>query len=309
VKLVTVFRIGDAADLLGVSADTIRTTGSAGSTGSIGHRTTGSAGSTGHRTTGSTGALLALAAVLTAAATTACAADSAAGGDSVGGELVVFAASSLTESFNQIGEDFEAAHPGVTVTINFAGSSTLAQQINEGAPADVFASAHPANMSLVTDAGNGTGTPTAFAQNSLVIAVPEGNPAGISDLADLTDPDLKVALCAEQVPCGAASQAALAVAGVALTPVTFEQDVRATLTKITLGEVDAALVYRTDVAVAESDVDGIEFPESAGAVNDYPIIVLREAPNRATAEAFVAHVLAEAGQAVLAEAGFAPPAG
>ena len=299
-KLVTVFRIGDAADLLGVSADTIRTTGSAGSS--------GSSGSSGHRTTGSTGALLALAAVLTAAAT-ACAADSAAGGDSVGGELVVFAASSLTESFNQIGEDFEAAHPGVTVTINFAGSSTLAQQINEGAPADVFASAHPANMSLVTDAGNGTGTPTAFAQNSLVIAVPEGNPAGISDLADLTDPDLKVALCAEQVPCGAASQAALAVAGVALTPVTFEQDVRATLTKITLGEVDAALVYRTDVAVTESDVDGIEFPESAGAVNDYPIIVLREAPNRATAEAFVAHVLAEAGQAVLAEAGFAPPAG
>jgi molybdate transport system substrate-binding protein len=261
-----------------------------------------------HRTTGSTGALLALAAVL-AAATTACAADSASGGDRVDGELVVFAAASLTDSFTQIGEDFEAANPGVTVIINFAGSSTLAQQVNEGAPADVFASANPANMTLVTDAGNGAGTPTTFAQNSLVIAVPEGNPAGIGDLADLTDPDLKVALCAEQVPCGAASQAALAAAGVALTPVTFEQDVRATLTKITLGEVDAALVYRTDVAVAESEVDGVEFPASASAVNNYPIVVLRDAPNRATAEAFVSYVLAEAGQSVLAEAGFAPPAG
>lgn len=256
--------------------------------------------------TGPAGALLALAAVL--APTTACgdSGSEANPGGGLSGPLVVFAAASLTESFTQVGEDFEADNPGVTVTLNFAGSSTLAQQINEGAPADVYAAANPANMTLVTDAGNGDGTPTTFARNSLVIAVPAGNPLGIAGLADLTDPDLKVALCAEQVPCGTASQAALAAAGIAVTPVTFEQDVRATLTKLTLGEVDAALVYRTDVAVAGSEVDGIEFPESASAVNDYPIVVLTEAPNPAAAEAFVAYVLSEAGQSVLDEAGFQP---
>jgi len=259
---------------------------------------------------GVTGALGALVAVL--AATTACGgsdpAPAEAGADGLSGELVVFAAASLTESFTQIGDDFESEHPGVTVTFNFAGSSTLAQQISEGAPADVFASASPATMALVTDAGNGDGTPTTFARNQLVIAVPAGNPAGITGLADLTDPDLKVALCAEQVPCGTASQTALAAAGIALTPVTFEQDVRATLTKVTLGEVDAALVYQTDVAVTE-DVAGIAFPESDSAINDYPVIVLREAPNRAAAEAFVDYVLSGDGQSVLAEAGFAPAAG
>lgn len=251
------------------------------------------------------------ASVVMLATTTACGGSgppAEAGTDGLSGELVVFAAASLTESFTQVGDDFESAHPGVTVTFNFAGSSTLAQQINEGAPADVFASANPATMTLVTDAGNGEGTPTTFARNQLVIAVPAGNPAGITGLADLTDPALKVALCAEQVPCGAASQTALAAGGIALTPVTFEQDVRATLTKVTLGEVDAALVYQTDVAVTE-DVEGIAFPEAEAAINDYPIVALREAPNPAAAQAFVDHVLSADGQAVLTEAGFDPAAG
>lgn len=250
-----------------------------------------------------------LVAAMTVLTTAACGSDPAAGEGEVGGEVVVFAAASLTEAFTQIGEDFEAANPGVTVTLNFAGSSTLAQQINEGAPADVFASANPANMTLVADAGNTDGTPITFARNQLVIAAPAGNPEGIAELADLADPDLKVAVCAEQVPCGEAAQTVLAASGVELTPATFEQDVRAALTKLTLGEVDAALVYQTDVAIAESDVDGIEFPESTDAVNDYPIVVLGEAPNSATAAAFVDHVLAEDGQAVLAAAGFQPPAG
>lgn len=259
---------------------------------------------TGRRTARATVTLAALLATTTACGGSDGGPDPAA--DGLTGELVVFAAASLTESFTQLGDEFEAAHQGMSVTFNFAGSSTLAQQINEGAPADVFASANPANMALVTDAGNGQGTPAVFARNQLVIAVPAGNPAGIAGLSDLTDPALKVALCAEQVPCGAASQAALAAAGVAITPVTFEQDVRATLNKVMLGEVDAALVYQTDVTAAAPDVEGIEFPESASAINDYPIVVLQAAPNRAAAEAFVAAVLAAEGQAALSEAGFLP---
>ncbi|MGK5739936.1 molybdate ABC transporter substrate-binding protein [Micromonospora sp. URMC 103] len=229
------------------------------------------------------------------------------GGTAVSGNLTVFAAASLTESFTRIGKDFEAAHPGTTVTFSFAGSSALATQINHGAPADVFASAAPVSMKTVTDAGNGDGAPTTFVRNQLVIAVPKGNPDGVAGLADLTKPDVKVALCAEQVPCGAAARKALDAAGVRLTPVTLEQDVKAALAKVKLGEVDGALVYRTDVRAAAADVDGVEFPESAGAVNDYPIVVLKDAANKPAARAFVDHVLSDTGRAVLTEAGFQEP--
>ncbi|MEV2237180.1 molybdate ABC transporter substrate-binding protein [Micromonospora sp. NPDC049891] len=225
----------------------------------------------------------------------------------VTGDVTVFAAASLTESFTRIGEAFEAANPGVRVAFSFAGSSALATQINQGAPADVFASASPANMTTVTEAGSGDGNPSVFVRNQLVIAVPDGNPDGVTGLADLNRPDVKVALCAEQVPCGAAAVRALATAGVGLTPVTLEQDVKAALSKLRLGEVDAALVYRTDARAADDDVDGIEFPESAGAINDYPIVVLRNAPNRPAAQAFVDHVLSGPGQAVLTAAGFQAP--
>lgn len=232
-----------------------------------------------------------------------------AGTGGISGQVTVFAAASLTESFTTLGRQFEDAHPGVRVTFNFAGSSQLATQLTQGAPADVFASASPRNMATVTDAGAAAGAPTVFARNQLVIAVPKGNPDGVTGLADLTRPGAKVALCAEQVPCGAAATRALAEAGVRLTPVTLEQDVKGALSKVTLGEVDAALVYRTDVRSAAAKVDGVEFPESARAVNDYPLVVLKEAPNPTAARAFVAHVRSERGRAVLTDAGFQPPAG
>jgi molybdate transport system substrate-binding protein len=223
------------------------------------------------------------------------------------GELTVLAAASLTESFNKISEDFRTAHPGIKVTMSYGGSSALAQQITSGAPADVFASASPATMKTVVDAGDAAGEATVFVRNQLVIAVAEGNPKGIQGLADLTKPGLKVALCAEQVPCGAAATKALAAAKVELTPVTLEQDVKAALAKVKLGEVDAALVYRTDAKSAASGVDGVEFPESAGAINDYPIVALKDAPNPSAAAAFVAFVRSEPELKVLTDAGFQKP--
>jgi molybdate transport system substrate-binding protein len=221
----------------------------------------------------------------------------------VTGEVTVFAAASLTESFTRIGEDFEAANPGSKVVFNFAGSSALANQITQGAPVDVFAAASPATMKTVTDAGDADGTPVVFVSNELVIAVPKGNPQGIDTLENLTKADLKVALCAEQVPCGAAARKALDAAGLKLTPVTLEQDVKAALSKVRLGEVDAALVYRTDVQAA-ADVQGIEFPESTKAINDYPVVALKDAPNRAGATAFLAYLRSEPARAVLSRAGF-----
>ena len=229
------------------------------------------------------------------------------GATTVTGNINVFAAASLTEAFNKIGKDFEAANPGSKVTFDFAGSSTLATQINQGAPADVFASAAMTNMKTVTDAGNGVGTPVTFVKNQLVIAVPKGNPKGIKGLSDLTKPGVKVALCDDPVPCGAAAKKALTAANVSLTPVTKETDVKAALSKVKLGEVDAALVYRTDARSASAGVDGIEFPESAGAINEYPIVVLKGAPNKAGADAFVAWVQSDKGKAVLASYGFQAP--
>ena len=221
------------------------------------------------------------------------------------GPVTVLAAASLTESFTTIGRQFEAAHPGSTVTFSFAGSSQLAAQITAGAPADVFAAASPATMRTVVDAGAAAGEPVVLVRNQLVIAVPRGNPAGVRTLGDLARPGVSVALCAEQVPCGAAAKQALT--GVPVTPVTLEQDVRAALAKVRLGEVDAALVYRTDARAAAADVEAIEFPASAGAINDYPIVALRDAPNPAGAAAFMAWVRGAPALAVLTGAGFQRP--
>ena len=221
------------------------------------------------------------------------------------GSITVLAAASLTESFTRIGKDFEAAHPGTTVTFSFGGSAGLAHLIVSGAPGDLFAAASPATMKTVTDAGDAAGPPVTFARNQLVIAVPKGNPGNVRTLADLTS--AKVALCAAQVPCGSAALKALTSAGVTVTPVTQEQDVKAALSKVKLGEVDAALVYRTDARTAAADVDGIEFPESAHAVNDYPIVALKNASNPAGAQAFVAYVQTEPAQQELAGAGFQRP--
>ncbi|MFI6581699.1 molybdate ABC transporter substrate-binding protein [Embleya sp. NPDC050493] len=232
---------------------------------------------------------------------------SAGDGKQLKGTVTVFAAASLTETFSALGKQFEAAHPSVTVKFNYLGSSALAASINQGAPADVFASADEKNMKLVTDAKNADGTPTAFAKNTLQIAVAPGNPKNIKSLADLKQGGLKVAQCAPQVPCGAAAKTALDAAGVKFTPATLEQDVKAALTKLTLGEVDAALVYRTDVKAAGGKAVGLDFPESAQAVNTYPIVPLAKAPNADAAKAFVAFVLSEPGRTALTAAGFQAP--
>lgn len=232
--------------------------------------------------------------------------DAPASGSGASKSLTVFAAASLTESFTELGKQFESTHSGTKVTFNFGSSATLAQQITQGAPADVFAAASPATMKTVTDAGLAS-SPTVFVKNTLQIAVPEDNPAKIESLKDLIDPKVKVALCAEQVPCGAAAIKALDAAGLKVTPVTLEQDVKATLTKVELGEVDAALVYRTDVIAAKGKVKGIDFPEAAQAVNDYPIAALGKAPEPGLAKQFVDLVLSQQGRDVLTKAGFRAP--
>ncbi|MFG2071495.1 molybdate ABC transporter substrate-binding protein [Nonomuraea maritima] len=230
-------------------------------------------------------------------------ASSAGGG---GKEVTVFAAASLTETFTELGKAFEAAHPGTAVRFNFGSSATLAQQIVQGAPADVFAAASPATMKTVTDASL-AGPPVTFVRNKLQIVLPADNPAKVDELKDLTDPNVKVALCAEQVPCGAAAVKALDAAGLKVTPVTLEQDVKATLTKVELGEVDAALVYRTDVIASGGKVRGIAFPEAGQAVNDYPIATLAKAPGGDLAKQFVDLVLSQQGKDVLTKAGFEAP--
>ncbi|MFI9595971.1 molybdate ABC transporter substrate-binding protein [Nonomuraea sp. NPDC052265] len=221
-------------------------------------------------------------------------------------EVTVFAAASLTGTFTELGKSFESAHPGTTVKFNFGSSATLAQQIVQGAPADVFAAASPATMKTVTDASLAA-APTTFVRNKLQIAVPADNPAKVDELKDLADPQVKVALCAEQVPCGAAAVKALGAAGLKVEPVTLEQDVKATLTKVRLGEVDAALVYRTDVIASGGKVTGIDFPEAGQAINDYPIATLTKAPAGDLAKRFVDLVLSRQGKDVLAKAGFEAP--
>ncbi|WP_053853057.1 molybdate ABC transporter substrate-binding protein [Streptomyces sp. NRRL B-24085] len=223
------------------------------------------------------------------------------------GSVTVFAAASLKESFTTLGRRFEQAHPGTNVTFSFGGSDSLAASITGGAPADVFASASPKTMKIVTDAQDASGTPVTFVRNQLEIATLPGNPDGIGSLKDLTDKDLKVVLCDKEVPCGAAAQKALDASGLELTPVSYEQDVKSALTKVELKEADAAVVYRTDVRAAGDKVEGVEFPESADAVNDYPITLLKGARNTATAKAFIALVRSAEGQRVLTGAGFLKP--
>ena len=219
--------------------------------------------------------------------------------------ITVFAAASLTGSFTQIGQDFQAKS-GSTVTFNFGASSTLATQINQGAPADVFAAASPVTMRTVTDTG-GAGTPVNFASNTLQIAVPKGNPAQIAGLADFADESKTIAICARQVPCGAAAEKVFTAAKITPKPDTLEQDVKAALAKVAANEVDAALVYKTDVLAAPDDVDGLEFPESGQAVNQYPIATLTASKAPEVSQAFVDYVRSPKGQAVLTNAGFAQP--
>ncbi|MFA3839742.1 molybdate ABC transporter substrate-binding protein [Streptomyces aureus] len=225
----------------------------------------------------------------------------------VTGTVTVFAAASLKESFTTLGKDFEKAHPGTKVTFSFGGSDTLAASITGGAPADVFAAASPKTMAIVTDKKDAAGTPSTFVRNQLEIATLPGNPDKVSSLKDLTKSGLKVVLCDKTVPCGAAAQKALDASKLKLTPVSYEQDVKSALTKVELKEADAAVVYKTDVKAAGSKVEGVEFPESANAINDYPIALLKDAPNAEAAKEFIALVQSPEGQKVLTAAGFLKP--
>ncbi|MGA5552530.1 molybdate ABC transporter substrate-binding protein [Streptomyces pseudogriseolus] len=223
------------------------------------------------------------------------------------GTVTVFAAASLKESFTALGEHFEKEHPGTEVTFNFGGSDSLAAGIVGGAPADVFAAASTRTMRTVTGEGLTAGAPAIFARNRLEIATAPGNPHRIDSLKDLAAPDLKVVLCDRTVPCGAAAEKALEAGGVTLEPASYEQDVKSALTKVQLKEADAAVVYRTDVRAAGDKVDGVDFPEAAQAVNDYPVARLEAAPNASAAQAFVTLVTSPEGQEVLGKAGFLAP--
>lgn len=222
------------------------------------------------------------------------------------GAITVLAAASLTEAFSQIGKDFEAKNPGLSVTFSFGSSATLATQIVQGAPADVFAAASPATMKIVNDAG-ASDAPTNFASNTLQIAVPKDNPHKITGLHDFANKRARIAICAPQVPCGAAAIKVFALAKIIPQPDTLEQDVKATLQKVASDEVDAALVYQTDVIAAKDEVDGIGFPEAQQAINTYPIATLKGSKDSPVAKAFVTYVLSPDAQAVLAKAGFAQP--
>jgi len=250
----------------------------------------------------------ALAGCSSSSSTDAAASSSASGsGQALSGTITVFAAASLQKTFTALSATFEKEHPGTTVKFSFGGSDTLAAQITQGAPADVFAAASQKTMQTVVTAGDSTGTPTVFVKNTLEIAVAPGNPKGIKTLADLTKSGLKVAECASTVPCGSAAVKALAAANVKLTPVTYETDVTSALTKVELGEVDAALVYHSDIVGADGKVDGVVFSTASAAVNSYPIDVLKGSANSTLAQAFVAFILSDSSEQVLLKAGFQAP--
>ncbi len=222
------------------------------------------------------------------------------------GELLVSAAASLTDAFGDLEAAFEEAHPDVDIMLNLGASSALREQILEGAPADVFASANASNMDQVVEADEASESKV-FATNRLQIAVPPGNPGGLAGLDDFADEALLIGLCEEEVPCGDFGRQALENAGVTPSIDTNEPDVRALLTKIEADELDAGIVYVTDVASTDGGVEGIDIPDELNVLAEYPIAALSSAPNPDAAAAFVAFVLSEEGQAILAEYGFGAP--
>ena len=220
------------------------------------------------------------------------------------GELKVFAAASLTAAFTRLGDQYAAANGGDKVTFNFAGSQALATQIQQAAPADVFASADITNMDKVKDL---VGAPQIFASNQLQIVVEKGNPRNVQGLDDLANPDLKVVLAAPEVPVGKYGQQALEKAGVTVKPVSQEQDVKAVVSKVSLGEADAGIAYVTDVTAGGDKVEGVEIPEDQNVVATYPIATVKAAKDQQGAQAFLDLVLSAEGQQVLKEYGFLPP--
>jgi len=220
------------------------------------------------------------------------------------GELRVFAAASLTAAFGKLGERFTAANGGTKVTFNFAGSQALATQIRQGAPADVFASADTTNMDKVKDL---VGTPQSFASNLLQIVVEKGNPKGVKGLDDLARSDLKVVLAAEEVPAGKYAKQVLDQAGVRVQPVSQEDNVKAVVTKVALGEADAGIVYVTDVTAGGDKLEGVDIPTEQNVVATYPMATVKASRNQDQAQAFVDLVRSAEGQGVLESFGFLPP--
>ncbi len=226
---------------------------------------------------------------------------------SAGAKIIVFAAASLKKTFTDIGEQFTTDNPGASVDFSFAGSSDLVTQLTQGAPADVFASADTKNMDKAAQAGLLAGDPVKFASNTLTIATAPGNPKKIASFKDLTQQGLNVVVCAPQVPCGSATQKVEQATGVTLNPVSEESSVTDVLSKVTTGQADAGIVYVTDAIGAGDKVAAVAFPEAAGAVNTYPIAVLKGSKNPELARKFVDLVTGESGQKVLNAAGFAKP--
>jgi molybdate transport system substrate-binding protein len=222
------------------------------------------------------------------------------------GTITVFAAASLTETFTQLGKQFQSAHPGDTVKFSFGPSSGLATQITSGAPADVFASASPTNMQQVVSAGDAS-NPQNFAKNTMEVAVPPNNPAKVTSVNDLAKHSVKVALCQPQVPCGKVAAEVFQNAGITVKPVTLQPDVKSVLTQVETGNVDAGMVYVTDVMAAGSKVKGVTIAANDNASTLYPIATVSSSKEKSIASAFVAYVLSPAGQSVLTAAGFEKP--
>ena len=230
--------------------------------------------------------------------------DSSGGSSGSTNEIKVFAAASLTEAFTELAPMYTAANAGTKVTFNFAASSALATQIQQAAPADVFASADTTNMDKVTDL---VATPQIFASNQLQIVVEKGNPKGVKGLEDLDDPDLKVVLAAPEVPVGKYGQQALEKAGVTVKPVSLEENVKAVVSKVSLGEADAGIAYVTDVKAGGDTVEGVDIPEDQNVVATYPIATVKASKAQQQAQAFMDLVLSDQGQQVLQKYGFLPP--
>jgi molybdate transport system substrate-binding protein len=231
----------------------------------------------------------------------------AAAGQQPSGELTLFAAASLTDSFDAIAKQFEKRYPDVSVKFNFDSSSNLAAQIQQGAPADVFASADEANLQKAVDSGDITARPVVFAKNRLEIAVEEGNPQKVKRLADLGKSGLVVVLCADQVPCGKYAGESLTKAGVSVSPASKEENAKATLSKVSIGEADASIVYVTDVKASKGTTSGVKIADKLNVIATYPMGVVKDSQNAEAAKAWVQFVTSKDGQKTLRKFGFLPP--
>ena len=220
--------------------------------------------------------------------------------------LRIAATSSLTEVFNDIGEQFMLANPDITIAFNFASSSDLALQISQGLPADVFASADVKNMAKVTDADLLHGQPIAFATNSLEIVVEKGNPLNIDSLAQIATPGLLFVTCPIEVPIGGYTAEVLRNAGVTVTPASLEENVKGILTKVSLGEADAGIVYRTDILAAGNSVTGVPIADNVNVTTKYLIGALRDSQNQDASQRFIIFLSSEQGQNIFSQFGFGP---